>query len=176
MELIWYGCKTTGNVIKEANLYSAYIFAHFTNIRQHSKVIFGPAVNLNWLSWRIFMAKLSNLFTFKILHLFLIFLYLIYIYINGRADVCLSVGMWRANGNPNPWSYNFLNIACITWSFKAHCLRVVSWVYFVSLNLSSPNQVCPIKFAQCSSLPKKSVNECACERSSTPQGLVAPQG
>jgi len=24
------------------------------------------------------------------------------IYKNGRADVCLSVGMWRANGNPNP--------------------------------------------------------------------------
>jgi len=26
----------------------------------------------------------------------------IYIYINGRTDVCLSVGIWRANGNPNP--------------------------------------------------------------------------
>jgi len=30
----------------------------------------------------------------------------IYLYINGRTDVCLfvylSVGMWRANGNPNP--------------------------------------------------------------------------
>jgi len=23
-------------------------------------------------------------------------------YKNGRTDVCLSVGMWRANGNPNP--------------------------------------------------------------------------
>jgi len=32
--------------------------------------------------------------------------YLLYIYINGRTDVCLfdclSVGMWRANGKPNP--------------------------------------------------------------------------
>jgi len=25
-----------------------------------------------------------------------------YLYKNGRADVCLSVGMWRAIGNPNP--------------------------------------------------------------------------
>jgi len=26
----------------------------------------------------------------------------IYLYKNGRTDACLSVGMWRANGNPNP--------------------------------------------------------------------------
>jgi len=26
----------------------------------------------------------------------------IYIYKNGRTDVCLSIGMWRANGNLNP--------------------------------------------------------------------------
>jgi len=26
----------------------------------------------------------------------------IYIYVNGRADVCLSVGMWCAYGNPKP--------------------------------------------------------------------------
>jgi len=26
----------------------------------------------------------------------------IYICKNGRTDVCLSVGTWRANGNPNP--------------------------------------------------------------------------
>jgi len=26
----------------------------------------------------------------------------IYTYINGRTDVCLSVGIWRVNGNPNP--------------------------------------------------------------------------
>jgi len=28
----------------------------------------------------------------------------IYMYKNGRTDVCLSVDMWRANGNPNPCS------------------------------------------------------------------------
>jgi len=27
-----------------------------------------------------------------------------YVYKNGRTDVCLSVGMWRVNGNPNPWT------------------------------------------------------------------------
>jgi len=27
---------------------------------------------------------------------------LLYIHINGRTDVCLSVGMWRVDGNPNP--------------------------------------------------------------------------
>jgi len=27
---------------------------------------------------------------------------LVYMYKNGHTDVCLSVGMWRANGNPNP--------------------------------------------------------------------------
>jgi len=26
-------------------------------------------------------------------------------YINGRTDVCLSFGMWRANGNPTPCTY-----------------------------------------------------------------------
>jgi len=25
----------------------------------------------------------------------------VYIYKNGRTDVCLPVGLWRANGNPN---------------------------------------------------------------------------
>jgi len=28
----------------------------------------------------------------------------IYIYQNGLTDVCLSIGIWRANGNPNPCS------------------------------------------------------------------------
>jgi len=28
----------------------------------------------------------------------------IYLYKNGRTDVCLSVGMWRANGNPNSYT------------------------------------------------------------------------
>jgi len=27
---------------------------------------------------------------------------IVFIYKNGRTDVCLSAGMWRANGNPNP--------------------------------------------------------------------------
>jgi len=37
-----------------------------------------------------------------------IFIFYLYIYKNGRTDVCpfvcLSVGMWRAHGNPNPYT------------------------------------------------------------------------
>jgi len=35
----------------------------------------------------------------------LVYLPFIYLYKNGRTDICLSVGMWRANGNPNPSTY-----------------------------------------------------------------------
>jgi len=50
------------------------------------------------------IVKAENLFLYLYLKYYL--LSSVYIYKNGRTDVCpfvcLSVGMWRANGNPNP--------------------------------------------------------------------------
>jgi len=46
-------------------------------------------------------ATITCLYTYLFFYS-IIYLSSIYIFKNGRTDVCLSVGMLRANGNPNP--------------------------------------------------------------------------